>query len=77
MDAAYEMAHAMGDNAQSSLRFTKQLLTVNMSEASLADVQRLELSLLNKAYAEPEHKEAVAAFLAKREPDFLAARTGE
>jgi len=74
MDAAYEMAHAMGENAQSSLAYTKQLLTANMSQSSLADVQRLELMLLNQAYDEPEHKEAVAAFLEKREPDFKAAR---
>ncbi len=74
MDAAYEMAKAMGENPQSSLRFTKELLTENMSERSLKEVQRLELTRLNEAYAEPEHKEAVAAFLAKREPDFLNAR---
>ena len=74
MDAAYEMAHAMGENPQASIRFTKQLLTDNMSEASLKDVQRLELKLLNQAYTEPEHKEAIAAFLEKREPDFKAAR---
>lgn len=74
MDAAYEMAHAMGENPQSSLRFTKQLLTENMSERSLAEVQRLELQLLNQAYTEPEHKEAVAAFLEKRAPDFRSAR---
>ena len=74
MDAAHQMAHAMGDNPQASLRFTKQLLTENMSQASLAEVQRLELSLLTRAYAEPEHKEAIAAFLEKREPDFRSAR---
>lgn len=74
MAAAHEMAHAMGDNPQASLRFTKELLTANMAEASLRDVQKLELSLLNKAYETPEHKEAVRAFIEKREPDFKAAR---
>jgi enoyl-CoA hydratase/carnithine racemase len=74
LDAAHEMARAMGDNPQASLRFTKQLLTENMSNASLRDVQRLELQLLNQAYETPEHKEAIAAFLEKREPDFKAAR---
>jgi len=36
MDAAYEMAHAMGENPQASLAFTKQLLTENMTETSLS-----------------------------------------
>ena len=74
LSAAHEMAHAMGDNPQASLRFTKELLTENMSRSSLAEVQRLELKLLNQAYETPEHKEAIAAFLAKRQPDFRAAR---
>jgi 2-(1,2-epoxy-1,2-dihydrophenyl)acetyl-CoA isomerase len=74
MDAAYAMAHAMGENPQASLRFTKQLLTENMGASSLKDVQRLELALLEQAYETPEHKEAVAAFIEKREPDFRSAR---
>jgi 2-(1,2-epoxy-1,2-dihydrophenyl)acetyl-CoA isomerase len=77
LGAAHEMARAMGDNPQASLRFTKQLLTQNMSEASLDSVQKLELELLDQAYETPEHKEAIAAFLGKREPDFGAARRGE
>lgn len=74
MDAANAMARAMGENPQASLAFTKQLLTENMSQTSLQEVQRLELKLLHQAYETPEHKEAVAAFLEKREPDFEAAR---
>lgn len=76
LEAAHEMAHAMGDNPQASLKFTKQLITQNMTTDSLADAQRLELEFLNQAYTTPEHKEAVSAFLAKREPDFKAARRG-
>lgn len=74
MDAAHEMAHAMGENPQASLAFAKQLLTENMFAASLKDVQKRELALLDQAYETAEHKEAVAAFLEKREPDFRAAR---
>lgn len=74
MDAAYEMAHAMGENPQASLAFTKQLLTENMTETSIKQVQKLELELLDQAYETPEHKEAIAAFLGKREPDFRSVR---
>ncbi|MEM7091430.1 MAG: enoyl-CoA hydratase-related protein [Actinomycetota bacterium] len=74
LDAAYEMALAMGENPQASLAFTKELLTKNMFAGSISDVQRLELQLLDRAYETPEHKEAVAAFIEKREPDFRTAR---
>lgn len=74
LDAATEMAIAMGQNPQASLRLTKQLLTQNMSDPSLAAVQKRELAALAEAYASPEHHEAVAAFIDKREPDFKSAR---
>lgn len=74
MTAAHEMAHAMGENPQVSIRLTKELITANMGEASLADVQRRELTALAEAYRSPEHAEAVSAFLEKREPDFSGAR---
>ena len=75
LEAAHDMAHAMGDNPQASLAFTKELLTQNMFATSLKDVQKRELALLDQAYETPEHKEAVAAFLEKRSPDFEAARS--
>ena len=74
LEAAHDMAHAMGDNPQASLAFAKELLTQNMFATSLKDVQKRELALLDRAYETPEHKEAVAAFLEKRSPDFRAAR---
>ncbi|MCC5887278.1 MAG: enoyl-CoA hydratase/isomerase family protein [Gammaproteobacteria bacterium] len=74
MPAAREMAKAMGSNPQSALRAVKQLITVNAAEADVAAVQRRELEALQRCYTSPEHKEAIAAFLAKREPDFRKAR---
>ncbi len=74
LPAAREMAKAMGNNPQSALRAVKQLITVNAAEADVAVVQKRELEALERCYTSPEHKEAIAAFLAKREPDFRKAR---
>ena len=75
--AAHEMALAMGNNPQSSLRMIKQLLTENFNEADCALVQQREFDALATCYASAEHKEAVDAFLHKRKPDFRAARLQE
>ena len=77
LSAACETAGAMGNNPQSALRLIKQLLTVNPLENDLDLVQRRETEALSECYASAEHKEAIAAFLEKREPDFGRARRGE
>jgi enoyl-CoA hydratase/carnithine racemase len=64
----------MGSNPQSALRAVKALLTENAAETDLAVAQRREMAALQAAYESPEHKEAIAAFLEKREPDFRKAR---
>ncbi|MFT3666918.1 enoyl-CoA hydratase/isomerase family protein [Piscinibacter sp.] len=74
LDEAKALARRMGRNPHAALRATKQLLTDNAGETDLDRVQQRELDALAVAYASPEHKEAVAAFLAKRAPDFKAAR---
>jgi 2-(1,2-epoxy-1,2-dihydrophenyl)acetyl-CoA isomerase len=74
IDTALGVAKAMGSNPQAALRMVKQLLTDNVHESDLREVQRRELDALQQCYASPEHKEAIAAFLGKREPDFRAAR---
>lgn len=74
MDAALAQARAMGSNPQQALRMVKELLTVNANEPDLARVQQRELAALQVCYTSPEHKEAIAAFMEKREPDFRAAR---
>ena len=48
----------------------KQLISQNANEVDTRAVQRRELEALQQAYATPEHKEAVAAFLEKRKPNF-------
>ncbi|MGD8415628.1 MAG: enoyl-CoA hydratase-related protein [Pseudomonadales bacterium] len=76
LPTAHAVARGMGENPQSSLRAIKDLITQNASEGDLAEVQKREMAALAEAYKSPEHKEAIAAFLEKREPDFRAARKG-
>jgi len=68
--AAVDRAASYAENAPPSLRLTKDLLTRNGTESDLAEVQRRELQALSEAYATPEHREAVAAFIEKRPPRF-------
>ena len=67
---ATALAREIAANPAPHLGWVKQLLTANGSETDIAAVQRREGEVLAKAYASPEHKEAVDAFLAKRKPAF-------
>lgn len=68
--AAIARARSYAENAPPSLRFVKDLLTRNGTDPDLAAVQRRELAALEAAYRTPEHREAVAAFIERRAPDF-------
>jgi 2-(1,2-epoxy-1,2-dihydrophenyl)acetyl-CoA isomerase len=70
LDAAIERARSYAENPTPQLRWIKQLITRNASETDTTAVQRREAERLVEAYATPEHKEAVAAFLEKRPPRF-------
>jgi 2-(1,2-epoxy-1,2-dihydrophenyl)acetyl-CoA isomerase len=70
---AFELASQVAANSAPALRMIKSLLTQNGACEDLKQVQTREIEALNKAYATPEHKEAVKAFLEKRKPDFRAA----
>jgi 2-(1,2-epoxy-1,2-dihydrophenyl)acetyl-CoA isomerase len=70
LDSAINRATSYAENPPGAVRMIKQLLTVNGSETDLGLIQRRELESLNQAFRSPEHKEAVAAFLEKREPKF-------
>lgn len=74
LDKAMELAALIAANPSPQLRWIKRLISENGCDPDLEEVQRRELELLQQAYTSPEHKEAVAAFLEKREPDFRAAR---
>jgi len=74
MEEALKLAAIIAANPSPQLRWIKQLLNENACETDLAAVQKREMALLHEAYGTPEHKEAVAAFLDKRTPDYRAAR---
>jgi len=70
MPTAIKVAREIAANPSPQLRMIKQLLTDNGSETDLDLVQKREGEALAVAYKSPEHKEAVQAFLEKREPLF-------
>lgn len=63
-------ATALAESPPPQVRMIKELLTANAVESDLGAVQRRELTALNAAYRTPEHREAVSAFLERRQPDF-------
>ena len=74
LSEASAIAKSMGGNPQASLSMVKGLITENMAETNISLVQKRELAALTKCYESAEHKEAIAAFLEKREPDFSSVR---
>ena len=74
MPRAEDLAQAMGNNPQQALRMVKTLITENIAESDLTQVQAKEMKALQICYESPEHKEAIDAFIHKREPDFKRAR---
>ncbi|MGH8978808.1 MAG: enoyl-CoA hydratase/isomerase family protein [Acidimicrobiia bacterium] len=66
LDVALERARSYGTNPSPQLRWIKQLLTQNVNETNPRAAQIRELKLLQEAYATPEHKDAVAAYLERR-----------
>ncbi len=74
VDDAVSVARSMGENPREGIRMIKELITLNAAETDLKTIQKREGEALARAYESPEHKEAIAAFLEKRTPDFKAAR---
>ncbi|MEM9133905.1 MAG: enoyl-CoA hydratase-related protein [Actinomycetota bacterium] len=66
LQTAAAIARSMGENPQTALAMTKELLTENMTETSLHEVQQRELRALEIAYETPEHHRAVEAFQDKQ-----------
>ncbi len=74
---ACNVARSMGENPRSAILQIKALLTDNVHEVDLKSVQAREGKALQTCYASAEHREAIAAFMDKRDPDFKTARASE
>src|SRR5262245_50722232 len=70
LDVAIARARSYGANPTPQLRWIKQLLTQDANETDPRAVQAREIKRLLEAYTTAEHKEAVAAYLERREPNF-------
>ena len=70
VEATIAKARQFSANPDPQLRMIKDLLTQNAVETSIDKIQRREIDALDAALRTPEHREAVDAFLAKRDPKF-------
>lgn len=76
MDETLAVANAVAALPSSSLAMIKDLFARNASDGNVDEVMAREGASLNKAYQSPEFKEAVAAFMEKRQPNYRAAVAG-
>jgi enoyl-CoA hydratase/carnithine racemase len=67
---ALELAREIASNPAPQLLMTKQLLSRNGAETDLTSIQRRESALLRECWETWEHREAVNAFIEKRDPKF-------
>ena len=74
LDRALEMAAGLARNPGSALAATRKLLMSNVHNDDMPAVQRSEGIALAELYQSWQHKEAINAFLEKRDPDFSQPR---
>ncbi len=70
LDAAVETAAEIAFNPADSLAAIKRLVWTNLTETDLSEMMRREMREFAAAMERPSFKEAVRAFLEKREPEF-------
>ncbi len=74
IDRAIELGDLLAKNPAPAMAQIRQLLNDNVHNDDTVAVQRSEGAALEKAYRTWEHKEAIAAFREKRDPDFSKPR---
>jgi 2-(1,2-epoxy-1,2-dihydrophenyl)acetyl-CoA isomerase len=70
LDEAVALGELIGDNPGPQLRWIKGLITENATDSDYESAMRKEGVAFAKAQQSPEHRQAVAAFMEKRKPDF-------
>lgn len=70
MPEAMKLAEEIAANPHDAVWMAKRLLHMNAVEADLRRVVTLECYSIRERQTEPDHREAVTAFMAKREPNF-------
>ncbi len=72
MEEALTLANSIAALPPTQLQLAKRLFSANAVEQDLDAVISREGEALGQAYASPEFREAVTAFMEKRQPDFRA-----
>lgn len=67
---AFALAEEIAANPRDAVWMAKRLLHMNATETDLRRVVTLECYSIRERQSEPDHKEAVTAFMEKREPSF-------
>jgi enoyl-CoA hydratase/carnithine racemase len=70
LDRALELGEQLANNSALSMTMIRELLRENVHEDDVKVVMRREGDALQKAFASPEHREAITAFMEKRPPVF-------
>ena len=70
LDAAVETAAEIAFNPADSLAAIKRTVWANLTEPSMPEIMKREVVEFNEAMQRPHFKEAVKAFVEKRQPDF-------
>lgn len=72
VERALAVGETVANNPGPAMAAIRKLLISNVHNEDVAAIQRAEGVALEAAYDTPEHKEAIAAFMEKRTPDFAS-----